>query len=66
MELKVNFEELRKMGDAWEQRLNEVLEEKTELAELISKLEEGYDNEVFDTQMSDLKEWLERQGIRVD
>ncbi|MHC4675649.1 MAG: PAC2 family protein, partial [Planctomycetota bacterium] len=64
--LNVNFDELRAMGDTWEQRLNEVLEEKTDLAELINKLEQDYDNEVFDTQMGDLKEWLQRQGIRVD
>ncbi|UCD27575.1 MAG: PAC2 family protein [Planctomycetota bacterium] len=64
--LKVNFDELREMGDAWEQRLNEVIQGKTDLAELINKLEAGYDNDVFDTQMSDLKEWLQRQGIRVD
>lgn len=36
------------------------------LAERIQKLEEDYDNEVFDTQMTDLKDWLEQQGIRLD
>ena len=34
--------------------MSEVLEDKSELTELISKLEESYDNEVFDTQMGDL------------
>jgi hypothetical protein len=29
-------------------------------------MEEDYDNEMFDTQMGDLKEWLEKQGIRLD
>ena len=30
------------------------------------KLEEGYDGEVFDTELGDLKTWLEQRGIRVD
>ena len=25
-----------------------------------------YDHEVFDSQMGDLKDWLEQQGIRLD
>ena len=47
-------------------KLGEVLEPESELAEHIRKLEENYDNNVFDTQMGDLKEWLEERGIRVD
>jgi proteasome assembly chaperone (PAC2) family protein len=58
--------ELREWSATWEDRLNEILERKPDLAKHIRKLEEDYDNEVFDTQMGDLKEWLERQGIRVD
>ena len=64
--LQVSLDDLRALAAAWEERLNSVLAEKPELAEYIRKLEEDYDNEVFDTQMGDLKEWLQRQGIRVD
>jgi len=64
--LSVDFDELRGVTDAWEQRLNEVLQGKEELRELIGRLEASYDHEVFDTQMGDLKDWLEQQGIRVD
>jgi proteasome assembly chaperone (PAC2) family protein len=64
--LQVELGELRALTTAWEERLNAVLEEKPELAEYIQKLEADYDNEVFDTQMGDLKEWLQQQGIRVD
>ena len=32
----------------------------------IQKLEENYDHEVFDTQMDDLKDFLNKQGVRVD
>jgi hypothetical protein len=42
------------------------VEETPDLTRLIRKLEEHYDNEVFDTQMGDLKEWLQQRGIRVD
>ena len=32
----------------------------------IQKLEEDYDSDIFDTEMGDLKDWLEQQGIRLD
>ena len=64
--LQLPLGDLRHLGPAWEERLTKVLAKKTDLAKYIRKLEEDYDNEVFDTQMGDLKEWLEQQGIRVD
>jgi predicted ATP-grasp superfamily ATP-dependent carboligase len=64
--LQLPLVELRELSATWEERLNDLLEQKPELAGHIHKLEEAYDNEVFDTQMGDLKEWLEQQGIRVD
>ena len=64
--LRINLDRLRKATDAWEQRLADALENEQELSEFIHKLEHDYDNEVFDTQMGDLKEWLEQRGIRVD
>jgi predicted ATP-grasp superfamily ATP-dependent carboligase len=64
--LQVDLGELRRLAAAWEERVNSLLEEKADLVQYIRKLEEDYDNEVFDTQMGDLKEWLQQQGIRVD
>jgi proteasome assembly chaperone (PAC2) family protein len=66
LHIEVDLREVHKLSAAWEERLNDVLEQKPDLAKYIRKLEEDYDNEVFDTQMGDLKEWLEQQGIRVD
>lgn len=64
--VQADLAELRALSGAWEERVNNALSEKPELAEYIQKLEEDYDNEVFDTQMGELKAWLEQQGIRVD
>jgi proteasome assembly chaperone (PAC2) family protein len=64
--LQLPLGELRELSAAWEERLNEILEQKPELAKYIRKLEADHDNEVFDTEMGDLKAWLEQQGIRVD
>jgi len=66
LELEVQFDDLRTVTLAWEERVSEALGEAPDLAQLVHKLESDYDNEVFDTQMGDLKEWLQRQGIRVD
>ena len=64
--LQMNLDELRTAAGTWEQRVNEALKDKSDLATLVGKLEEGYDSEVFDTELGDLKAWLEQQGIRVD
>jgi proteasome assembly chaperone (PAC2) family protein len=64
--LRADLERLRAIGEAWEKRVNEALEDEEELAGHIEKLEEDYDNEVFDTQMGDLKEWLQSRGLHLD
>ncbi len=66
LDLNLNFEKLRKTSDRWERKLNKAVSEKEELVEHIEKLEEDYDHEVFDTQMDDLKDFLKKQGVRVD
>lgn len=66
LHLQVNLEEMRQIADELEKKLNKVIEERTELHEHISRLEENYDQEVFDADLGDLKTWLERQGIRLD
>jgi hypothetical protein len=57
---------LRQISDEYEKRLNEVVREQPELAENIIKLEENYDNDIFDHEMGDLKNWLEQKGVRLD
>ena len=64
--MSVDTDPLRSVTDAWEKRLTGVLERESELADHIKKLEQDYDDEVFDTQMEDLKEWLQQRGIRPD
>ena len=64
--LQIRLEQQRALSEAFERKLNEIVQDKQELAKLVHKLEEDYDNEVFDTQMGDLKQWLEQQGIRLD
>ncbi|HET6428128.1 MAG TPA: PAC2 family protein [Phycisphaerae bacterium] len=64
--LRVNVDDLRLLGDELEERLSEMIREHPELQERIGKLEQDYDNEVFDMQMGDLKTWLQQRGIRPD
>ena len=64
--LRVDLDDLRALSDRLEEKLNEAMEKRPELAERIHELEADYDNEVFDTQMDDLKDWLQQQGIRLD
>ena len=62
----INMGDLRVLGDELESRITELVEKRPELAEQIRKLEEDYDNDIFDTQMGDLKIWLEEKGIRLE
>jgi len=64
--LHIHLDDLRKTSDSFEKKLSTVVQRQPELAEKVQKLEEDYDSEVFDTEMGDLKKWLEQQGIRVD
>ena len=66
LNLQVNLDDLRALGDRLEERLSEVVQKKEELQERIRGLEEAYDSDIFDTEMGDLKDWLEQQGIRLD
>ncbi len=64
--LKLHLDDLRASSEEFEKKLNDVIQHQPELAKSILKLEEDYDNEVFDSEMGDLKSWLEQQGIRLD
>ena len=64
--VQVNTEELTILGDELEKKLSTIIETRPELLGHIKKLEEDYDRDVFDTEMGDLKDWLEQQGIRLD
>ena len=66
LEVEIALEPLRQATDVFEKKLNKVLDDRKELAQLIGKLESDYDNEIFDTEMGDLKQWLESQGVRLD
>jgi proteasome assembly chaperone (PAC2) family protein len=62
----VELDDLRAVADEFERKLSEVVQEQPELAENVVKLEENYDNEVFNTEMGDLRDWLHQKGIRLD
>jgi len=66
LELHMTCDDLRTMSDEFEKRVGELVSQQPELAKRVLQLEEIYDNEVFDTELSDLKNWLHQRGIRLD
>ena len=64
--IDLNLDDLRLAADEFERRINEVVAERDDLAEHIHKLEEIYDQELFNTEMPDLRNWLQQRGIRLD
>jgi len=66
LELHIPCEELRVLGDEFERRVSELVKQEPELSKRVTQLEELYDREIFDTEMGDLKNWLEQRGLRLD
>jgi proteasome assembly chaperone (PAC2) family protein len=66
LEIDLDISDLRSVSEEFERKLAELVQQQPELAKNIHKLEEDYDNEVFNSEMGDLKRWLEQQGIRLD
>lgn len=64
--LQIDLDGLRAASEEFEKKLSDVVQEQPELANNIHKLEEDYDNEIFDSEMGDLRNWLQQQGIRLD
>jgi proteasome assembly chaperone (PAC2) family protein len=64
--LHIPLDDLRSESDDFEKRLSEMVSNEPELAEKILELEQAYDEEVFENEMSDLKNWLQQKGIRLD
>ena len=66
LSLDIELADLREMSDDFERKLTLALEDMPELTETIQKLEEDYDKEIFELQMTDLQDWLHQKGIRLD
>lgn len=66
LKFKIELEELEEAANVFENKLNELVEKQPELTEIIHKLEGDYDSEVFDSELGDLKQWLQEKGIRID
>ncbi len=66
LDIQIDLEDLQAGSDEFEKRLSSLVEQQPELASNIQKLEEDYDNEIFNNEMGDLKSWLEQKGIRLD
>jgi len=66
LKLDIDLEDLKAMTEDFEKKVTNIVKKQPELADNIVKLEEDYDNEVFDTEMPDLRNWLQEKGIRLD
>ncbi|MCE5186979.1 MAG: PAC2 family protein [Planctomycetaceae bacterium] len=64
--LQLDCEDLRVLGDEFEKRVTDLVAKEPELLERVQQIEEIYDNEVFDSEMGELKLWLQRRGVRLD
>jgi len=64
--LSIDLDSLRSTTDGFEDKVSEAIRQRPELEDMIHRMESAYDSELFDTQMVDLKQWLQQQGIRLD
>ena len=61
LELQIKLDDLRVISDAFEKKLSEIVQEQPELESNIHKLEEDYDNEIFNSELGDLKNGSSRR-----
>ena len=66
MDLKIDLSQAKQLTEEFEHKLNELVEQQPDLASNIVRLEEDYDNDIFDNEMGELKKWLEQKGLRLD
>jgi len=66
LNLEIHLDDLRSAADDFEKKLTEVVDEQPDLAENVVKLEQDYDNDIFNNEMTDLRTWLHQKGIRLD
>jgi len=66
LNLDINLDDLKLVTEDFEKKLTQLVQQQPELAGNICRLEEDYDNDIFNNEMSEIKEWLEQQGIRLD
>jgi len=66
LQLDLDMGDLRALCDEFERKIAELVQQQPELAKNIGRLEEDYDNEIFNSEMGDLRQWLEEKGIRLD
>ena len=64
--IDLDLSDIDSVSEEFEKKIEEIVEQQPELAENIKKLEDDYDNEIFNHEMADIKRWLEQQDIRVD
>ena len=64
--LDIHIDGLQSMTDDFEKKLSSIVADHPELEEKIQVLEQEYDDEVFNTELTDLKDWLLDKGIRID
>jgi len=66
LDLDLDLDDLTAASEAFEEQLDDLMEKRPDLAELVAKMEEDYDKEVKAVEMSELKEWFEKQNIRLN
>lgn len=66
LDLQLEYEDLHALSEDFEKRVDQLVAEQPELAKNVRQLEEVYDNEIFDSEMGDLKKWLRQRGVRPD
>ena len=54
-----------RVGRNLEVQVNKMMSDNEELSDMVRKLESQYDSDFLQTEMGDLKEWLEDQGFEL-
>lgn len=64
--LRVDIAALKSMREEFLKGVEKIVKERPDLAEHIKKLEEAYDEQTSEPEQDELRDWFEKQGIRLN
>jgi proteasome assembly chaperone (PAC2) family protein len=65
LDIRIDLSALREESRTFRTQIGKMISEKEDLADMVHKLETDYDTDHLETEMGDLKQWLENQGFQI-
>jgi len=66
LDIQTDFGDLTRLSHEFEERLDEIVRQRPELREMVTKIENSYDQQASNAPEFELRQWFERQHFRIN